>query len=133
MPNKTSEQEEFFIRITNPHAFRKNLLESSKEILHILKEVYTVSQMREAKHELISKISGEIKELKLLIQKIDELVPKYKNDDLKKFFPAIYLRKKAAAKPEKEEEPKPPPKKSFSDLEKISSTLNEVERRLESI
>lgn len=131
MARKTTEQHGFFMRINNPNDFRKNLLESSKVILHILKQIYRVKQIRETKYELMNKVSKEIQELKILVYKVNELMPMYKKEDLKKRFPKIDVGKK----PEKVGGAKPGPgfEEHISRIEKVSKTLDEVHRRLQSI
>jgi hypothetical protein len=86
---KPLEEQELFLRLSSPNTLRRNILESSKLILTILRQTYKVKQMREMKHERMARLASEIKELRILIQKIDELMPQYNRTDLKKLLPEI--------------------------------------------
>lgn len=121
----------FFMRIDSPNVFRKNLLETSKITLNILKQIYVVKNIRKAKHELISRISNEIRELKILAQKIDELMPQHKKDDLKKVMPKHHVVEEAPVG--KKSKSKKVHKKHFSDVEKITKALDAVHKKLQSI
>ena len=153
MPKKKTGQEisgqqAFFMRISNPTMFRKELLESSKIILNILKQIYGIIQIRKTQYGIMNMLSKEIKELKILIHKINELIPAYKSDDLKGILPEIYLKKKPLSTPKEEErveepekqpseikeaKPEPGPAKKPSGLEKVTKALEEVQRRLQNL
>ncbi|KYK25767.1 hypothetical protein AYK26_02010 [Euryarchaeota archaeon SM23-78] len=102
-------QDEFFVRITNPNAFRRNLLEASKLTLSILKEIYRVRQIRKTKQEVMEGITKEIEESKILVQKIHELIPQHSKEDLQRMFPGIDLDKLIEEPPKPEPKPKPQP------------------------
>jgi hypothetical protein len=152
MTKKAIEEQELFLRLSNPNTFRRNLLESSKLILTILKQTYRVKQIREAKHERMERLAKEIKELRILIQKIDELMPNYSKTDLKKLLPEINftpirrpepalepLLQQAPAKDEIKPQPKPQPKAKpqlsaqVSDFDKITKALEDVQRKLQNL
>jgi len=140
MPKKTSEQQEFFMRINNPNTFRRNLLEASKDTLNILKQIYNVRQIREVKQELINRINKEIGELKVLVQKIDELMPQHTKEELIKKFPELSFKKKSkeVVVPERTMEKakpkaKPGVEKHVSEIEKLSKAIDEVQKRLQNL
>jgi hypothetical protein len=150
MAKKATEEQELFLRLSNPNTFRRNLLESSKLILTILKQTYRVKQIREAKHERMERLAKEIKELRILIQKIDELMPNYSKTDLKKLLPEINftpikkpelalesLLQSALAKDEIKPQPKPRAKPQLSaqvsDFDKITKALEDVQRKLQNL
>jgi hypothetical protein len=146
MARKATDEQELFLRLSNPNTFRRNLLESSKLILTILKQTYRVKQIREAKHERMERLVKEIKELRILIQKIDELMPNYSKTDLKKLLPEISftpirkpepalesLLQSAPAKDEVKPQPKPQLSAQVSDFDKITKALEDVQRKLQNL
>ncbi|MBU1199420.1 MAG: hypothetical protein KKF46_07045 [Nanoarchaeota archaeon] len=136
MTDKNIGQQEFFMQINNPNGFRRNILEASKLTLSILKETHRIRRIREAKHELIHRITHEIKELKLLVKKIEDLMPVYTKADLKKKFPHMVPDKKthiSMSVKEKKSEHKQPANKHVAEIDKVSRALDEVQRRLQGL
>jgi hypothetical protein len=139
MPKKPDE-EDLFIRLNNPNLVRKNILESSKLILTILKQTYKIKQIREVKQAKISNLSEQIKELKILVQKIEELMPQYTKADLKKLLPDMPVIKKSS-EPSKTEKPEPKenwdqePKSAppVSDMDRITKALEDVQKKLQTL
>jgi hypothetical protein len=132
---KENAEQEFFIRISNPNTLRRELLEASKLILSILKQTYIVKQLREAKHYQMTKIDTEVKEIKLLVQKLDELVPHYTRADLKKLLPDMSSFKRPDPMQPKLPDAKPAPQspQHVSELDQISRAIEEVSRKLQSL
>jgi hypothetical protein len=136
MTKKPLEEQELFIRITSPNIFRRNLLETSKLILTILKQIYTVKQIREAKQEIGDHLSREIKELSILVQRVEDLMPQYTKADLKKLLPELTFIKKPEPQPKQEpekpeEKPKPKPvEKPISEIDKVTKALEDIQRKL---
>ena len=154
MAKKNPFSQAFFMRIDSPADFRRGILESSKMTLSILKQIYGVKKIREAKQDLITKISKELKELKILAYKANELMPAHRKEDLRKMFPRLYLEQKTKEKAVEEpvenlvwkpiKKPKEEPagktirKKTspsafpdqVSDVGKITRALDEVQRKL---
>jgi hypothetical protein len=144
MPRKPSDEEGLFIRVNNPTLIRKNILESSKLVLTILKQTYKVKQIREIKQEKISDLSQQIKELRILIQKIEELMPQYTKADLKKLLPDIPLARKSSeptkadkpeAKAEANENWAQEPKQAapVSEMDRITKALEDVQKKLQTL
>jgi len=140
MPKK-SDEEDLFIRVNNPTLIRKNILESSKLILTILKQTYRIKQVREIKQVKINDLSQQIKELRILIQKIEELMPQYTRADLKKLLPDIPLTRKSTSEPSKAEKQEakedwdnePKPAAPVSDMGRITKALEDVQRKLQTL
>lgn len=143
MQKKTSDEQDLFIRIDNPVLIRKNILESSKLVLTILKQTYKIKKLRELKQEKIISMGQELKELKILVQKIEELMPQYTKADLKKLLPEINLTKKSVPEPtktgkteakEKEvEKQEPRPAAPVSDMDRIAKALEDVQKKLQTL
>ena len=140
MPKK-SDEEDLFMRVNNPTLIRKNILESSKLILTILKQTYMIKQVREIKQVKINDLSQQIKELKILVQKIEELMPQYTKADLKKLLPDIPLARKSTSEPSKAEKQEakedwdrePKPAAPVSDMDRITKALEDVQRKLQTL
>jgi len=126
-------EHDFYMRIENSTAFRRSLLEASKSTLGMLKEIYVVKQLSEKKHEKTTQLQKELKELRVLVQKMNELLPDYAKADLKKHFPEMSFEKKtrteAASRPESE----PAPKKPLSELDQLSHALADIQKKLSSL
>ena len=52
MSRESASKNDFFMRIDTPDIFRRNLLGTSKQILAVLRQVYSVKQIRKTKHEI---------------------------------------------------------------------------------
>ena len=132
---KEGAEQEFFIRISNPKTLRRELLEASKLILSILKQTYLVKQLREAKHYQLAKVDTEVKEIKLLVQKLDEIVPHCTKAELKKLLPDLSSFKKPEPMQAKLPNAKPVPQspQQVSELDQISRAIEEVSRKLRSL
>ncbi|MBN1792189.1 hypothetical protein JW826_00685 [Candidatus Woesearchaeota archaeon] len=136
MPDK-----EFFMRIERPVLFRRNLLEASKSTLGVLKGLYTLKELRHRKLGKLSELNREIKEIRLLIQKIEEYLPHYAKHETAKYFPALDLEPRTRRKERKEEEPAPSPKRkespaperARSEIERLTVKLEDVEDKMENI
>jgi inorganic triphosphatase YgiF len=139
MAEEEQESKDFFVCIQNPKNLRRNLLESSKSTLSILKQVYTVKQIREAKHEVMDSVINELRELKILVQKTDDLMPKHTREELKKLVPEIEIKKKSASKREKfslkdkEELAQQLQAQPGSDMDKLTRALSDIEKKLQNL
>jgi hypothetical protein len=141
LEKKPAQEQEFFMRISSPNILRKNLLEASKFTLTILRQTYTVKQYREVKQELLSNINKEMKELKLLLDKADHLLPQYTKAELKKLMPNQSLARKPqpqqqaqpaqASQPKKEEAPAVP--EQASELDRIGKIMEEIQKKLQNL
>jgi len=133
MAKKTEETQEFFMRINNPNTFRRNLLEASKLTLTIVKQTHKVKQIRELKHELISRIAQEVKELKLLVQKAEELMPAHDKAELKKYFPEPITPKEKPIAPSTMADTKVQVRTAHSEIDKISKAIEDIQRKLQNL
>jgi hypothetical protein len=126
---KEVKQEPFYVGIKDPTELRRTLLESTRDIVQHLQKSERFKAVRKEKLEEIAKLKSLIKEITKNINKLKQVLPKTK------------LRASKAAAPEKavvekpreeikerhkiEERPKP-----STELEKLESELNEIEKRL---
>ena len=126
-------QQEFFKRIDHPGNFRKNLLGASKSTLGVLKQIYRISQIREKKQELIKETSNELKEIKGLFNKVQELMPGYSLEEVKKKInkkkpKPVFDAEKSARKIHA-----PTLKVAESEIDKITKNLDQVEQKLRTL
>lgn len=137
MAEENTGQENFYICIRAPKTLRRNVLEASKSTLFILKQIYLINQLRNSKNEIIARIDKEIREIRILVQKIDDLMPKYNKEELKKLIPDLSTKKKQLLKKEKaetktQEAPKPV-QQPVSELDKLTLALDEIQKKLQNL
>ena len=109
----------FFTRIKNPNTFRKTVLESSKEIISVLKDYQILLRMRQEKESKINHLKEQFNELNTLLEKIEKFVPEESMKELEEMLP----------KPKPKPEPKPAPKKKKATKKK--STKKKVAKKAE--
>ncbi len=135
-PAKQKEKKhDFFMKINDSMLFRRNLLESSKSTLTTLKQIYGVKQLREAKKQIIKTIEEELKEIKLLSQKIEHLMPQYKKEDMSKYAKQdksahvvkIEMQEKSVQQTQEE------PKQKDNEMDALTKTLADIQARLNNI
>lgn len=134
-------EETFFVRIDDPNSIRIKLLESSKLILHTIKIEQKLQNIRKRKIEEISKLKSQTKELEFLMSRFEELLPhqelfKKEVETIKK---SLKKTMEVKAKKGKEKEPEKKtkivelPKEKSKEVDKISSALAEIEKKLRSL
>ena len=150
MSDENQEHQEFFVRINNPTNFRRNLLLASKITLGVLKKGYSLIRIRDTKREMMGMIEHEMKELKVLVENLYELMPKHSKDELMKKFPDVIVRepiKPVQHKDYKEEHehhheelhqehkpiPRPVQRQPSSEIEKLTRALDAVESKLKNL
>lgn len=113
--------ESYFVGIYDPIDVRRNILESSKEIVKSLQSFEKIESIREEKLKTIKDMKKIMAELELLISKLADKLPKTK---LRKAIEktADNLQKNTA----------PTPGRFSSELEKLESQLRLVEKELSS-
>jgi hypothetical protein len=120
-------EEPLYIGVASPDNLRRNVLESSKDIISVLKQYQRILQVREEKKQATTNLNDVIVEIK------NKLV------QLKKALPSVPLRDRVEApKPQEEAaqndpviEPTPAPtKRAVSELDKLEKELQQVEKKL---
>ena len=130
-------QHPFFVRINGPDMLRVSLLESSKLILHSLQSYYKVSAIRKNKREATDALKSDIKELILLLGKLETMLP-YQDVVIKKFMPTQAKNAKGS-KPKKshpntvKEVVATDISPSFGELDKLNRSLASIEEKLNNI
>lgn len=119
------EEEIFFVNISGADELRRELLESSKDIVEILKNYERFKSANEEKKKEIENLRLKIKEISRLIARLRSSLPLLKLKGLKK---ESGVKEKAALK-----EVKKATKKPESELDRLENELNEIESKLNSI
>ena len=120
-------ENKFYVGLQRPKELRRNILETSRSTLHALKHFYALGELRQEKLELLNQLKNEVKELNLLMGKLDSALPEHeviKAKPQKKKTPSKKGKKKAAKKKSK-------PKKSH--MQKLQDSLMDIENKLKNI
>jgi len=138
-------EENFFTTITNPKDFRKNLLESSKQIIQILKDHQTVLDLRKEKEGRKAELNKQFEELNVLIEKLDSFLPEDSMKQLEKLMPQKKVHKPIVhyepevieeievprrARKRRKKTSTPVRKESDSELDRLEIELEEIEKKL---
>jgi len=119
----TDKEENYFVKISSPSELRRNLLESSKEMIQIL---YNLEDLKKIRKEKLNKIQ----ELGMQIKDISDLVTKLK-------FELPKTSKKGKTKKEKKTDNKKTVKKetqkAVSELQKLQHALEDIESKLDNL
>ncbi|MCK4589311.1 MAG: hypothetical protein KAT77_02630 [Nanoarchaeota archaeon] len=76
---KTQEKEEvFFVGVQDPLEVRRNILETSKEMVQFLQQHEKLKTLRNEKQEAIKRLREDVRQLKLYINKLRKALPKTK-------------------------------------------------------
>ncbi|MBW2983120.1 hypothetical protein KY327_02355 [Candidatus Woesearchaeota archaeon] len=65
----------YYVRIDDPQAFRKSILESSKQVIGSLQANRKVQDIRRRKREALDAIREDMKEIALMVSKLNDLLP----------------------------------------------------------
>ena len=123
---------EFYVGIKEPKQLRKMLLTGSKNILEVLKNSQELTDLRKEKLFVIDVLNQELAELNLLLEKLNEKLPKELLNDAPV---APVIPKKHHEKKTKQELPDikvhdEEPTSALGELEKIENALASVEEKL---
>jgi len=120
----TNDEEILFVGIKDPSEVRKAILESSRGIIVSLERYEKFKSTRTKRIAEITRLKGTLKEINKLILRLKSELPKIKLPEPKK---KVKLVKKPKA------EPRLAPKKEFTELEKLESELDEINKKLTGI
>jgi hypothetical protein len=137
-PTAPSLQEhEYFVCLNEPAVFRRNLLEASKGSLVVIKGLYVIREIKARKQEKLTQLQKEIREIRLLMQKAEEFLPKHSKHDAARLFPQA-AEKKQVAPQVKQPAPERPhiqvvPMHPVSEMDNLSHSIKEIESKLNSL
>ena len=134
----------YFIRISDTAEVRRMILESSKDLLHVLKGYHDILETRERKKETTEELRNTLAELGVLVGRLEKLLPQQSLKEVERFLPKrkkIVLKKaerpKAmklpSAKPVERQAPEKvieKPARPMSELERLERALANIEERL---
>ena len=125
-PKQEQKVEEFFVGLHNSMDVRRNILESSRDMIHTLQSYQKVSELREEKFRRIQQFKTIMEELKLLISKLNRALPKIQVKEVEvKAKEALERKGKKETKLEVSQD-----KSGKTDLEKLEEELAKIEGRL---
>jgi len=133
----------FYVKIEKPREFRRDVLEGSKKIITCLQSYRQLLAVREQKNALLNQLRNDMKELGLLISKLDKLLPEkhLREEALAK---KKVVKKKATTREKKTTTKKTRVKKndqkkskeeqqpvtSVSEVDKLNQALASIEEKL---
>ena len=77
------EKEQFYVGIENTKEVRRNVLESSREMVHILQSYEKVQEIRKEKLRRVAQLKTVLEELKLLSSKLQKELPSVQVREIK--------------------------------------------------
>jgi len=116
-------EEEFYVGIKGATGIRRELLGSSKDIIHILKNYDRVNDIRREKAENVIRLKGLIAEIRRLNEILKEKIPQDVRATPPKSIPVEKTTPKKVIT-------KPVVSKKDARVHKLESELNEIESRL---
>jgi len=128
-----TEQEDYFVALQQPKDVRRSILESSRRVIFALQDFHKIIMLREKKQALFEQLQGEMKEVTVLINKMNKYFPENKLSQLKARKPTPKPMPRPQIKqPAKQQvkQPKPQPKQR-SELDDLSDMLSNIEEKLQ--
>ncbi|USN45717.1 MAG: hypothetical protein H6502_01135 [Candidatus Woesearchaeota archaeon] len=113
--------------IADKDSFRRRTLETSKLVLSDMQRYVKVLNLRKEKILQISNLKGQLKELTLLVQKLDGLLPE---KSIKREKKPVTAKKQLAPAQSKQLAVKKGPSE---DYEMIKATLAEIDEKLKNL
>lgn len=115
---------QYFVRVDEGKSVRRQLLESSKLCVYMLKQEHRLGEIRTHKRAIIKHIRNELKEITFLLGTLEKDLPVLTKKQLLEINPKAFDAKpKPVAAPEK----KP---KELSKLQRLEQSLEIIEGRL---
>lgn len=143
---KGGSQESFYVGIHEPTDLRREILESSKLMIHTLQSQKKVESIREEKEKTVNEFKRVIREINLIVSKVKKRLPRTKLRALSKEEQLqVYKKASPVTQPKKEKpkekEAKDAPKakeevvskKKENDFDRLQNQLDEIESKLKSI
>lgn len=120
---------DFYVNISDPVSVRRNILESSRSIIHALQDYEQLKSLRSEKLALMQNLDNVLKEISSLMSKIKAEIPNVPQTKVKKTKAKETKKVKKEIAVKKEEIV--PKKKSA--LESLEEELNSIENQLSEI
>lgn len=130
---------DYFIRIEDSKELRRNLLQSSKLDIQILKQEHDIKRIRQEKHLLLGELRTKLKEITFLLTELEQHMPEHTKKELEELMPG-YTKKEMPIAPADHQRHHKGKKRAaqspsaraaeLSKLEKLEGSLNMIEERL---
>ncbi len=145
MAKPIKEDDIFFVGIRDPVEVRRNLLESTRDVVQTLQRFERFKQVRDEKQQEVAGLREQVKEINRLVNKLKSSLPKTKLRIKLHEEAAVAekkrkeLEEKKAAGKKKEEkqivkkEEQLPAKRELTEIEKLERELGEIEGRLSNL
>ena len=114
----------FFVEVQEPDEVRRNILESSKEIVESLERFEKFKGTRKEKMDNINKLGKIVKDINKLAIDLKNSLPESLIKAMKVSKPEIIEKKKLEERAER---------KPISELQKLHAELSEIESKLQSL
>lgn len=131
----SSMADDYFLKIHNPVAMRRNILESSQLLLHNLRAYQRVLDLREERERQVEVLRRQVKEITMLCDKAQQIAPEAKlralmaeaPDELKQRLADILERRAERPRPEEQAHDEVGHEAAASEVEHGSSEAAEHE------
>lgn len=123
----------YHVRINDSTILRRRILESSKDIIHVLKGYHRVLDIRDEKRELAEKLQGVLSQLDADLIKLEKILPEKSLKEVEQYLPKQSPKKKTtkkAVKKGKRPKKEKVEEKPVSELERLEGALSNIENRL---
>lgn len=121
-------EKEFYVGISNPMGVRRDVLETSKEIIQILKRYETFSHIKENKRAEMARFRTIINDITQLMTGLKSSLPPLKLEDLPR-EEASHVKRPVMAKVSKPQEKV----RSVSEIDRLEQELGKIEEKLRSL
>ena len=122
------EEDLFFVEVEEPADVRREILESQKIVIGGLQRYENIKFLRAKKAESINKLKGELKKLAKELSELKSVLPSAGIKVISRPRKKAKVVKKEKVKEEKKVERMP-----ASELEKLESELQDIEKKLSSL
>ena len=114
-----------YVGIDDPVSVRRDVLEASKALVHVLKGAHNLRETRIIKQKLTEELRVRLSELGELVLHVQQLLPK---------MPELPKEEKAKpVKPQPKPIPQPRPASTAPHIDKFERELEDIERRLKEL
>jgi len=128
MTTTKKKEEPLFVGISDNVSIHSNILESSKELLLILKNIEKIKQLRSEKLKQASCVESLLKEIKILLNKLNKKLPRLINNKIKPLKIKVEEKPKIISSPQQ-----PKVTRQKSELEKIEEEIAFIENKLKQV
>ena len=130
MPTK---EKGFYVGISNPVDVRRNILETSKEIIHVLKRYENFHHIKEAKRAEMNKFRSMVDEINQLMLRLKTSLPPVRMEDLPRREAAETTRKAAEPVAVKRAKAMQEGTAPSSELDRLEQELGKIEDKLKGL